>query len=470
MKLKLFKKFFFITTTIIVISLTVMMMILSMVLNYYISRNTYKTLSECCEQVAFTAECIENNMDEDNFLTLLRTVANVSEADIFMTDGNGAVLVCSCNEWQENKKCLHSSYIVPKDIIEKAEKEDDLFISTIGMYKFPQYVASRPINASEPYYVFATSPPAQVKELMATVSKIYFLLAILPIVIMFFAIYAMTYRLTKPLKSMSEAAKAMAKGDFSKRIPVTSDDEIGELAVSFNMMTNSLAQLEGMRRSFVGNVSHELKTPMTTIGGFIDGILDGTIPPERQSYYLDIVAKEVKRLSRLVEGMLSMSRLESGQDTLNPQTFDFSQLLCTIVIGLEQRIEQRKLEIIGLDSIKSVNITADKDLIHQAVYNLVDNAIKFTNKNGKIEFTLSDLGENIVFRITNTGNGIREKELPLVFERFYKGDKSRSDVKDSTGIGLYIVKTIVSSHKGNISVTSKENEFTSFEINLPKEI
>ena len=209
---------------------------------------------------------------------------------------------------------------------------------------------------------------------------------------------------------------------------------------------------------------------MTTISGFIDGILDGTIPEERQGYYLDIVSKEVKRLSRLVEGMLSMSKLESGQETLKPQTFDFSQLLCTIVIGLEQRIEQQNLEIIGLDSIKSVNITADKDLIHQAVYNLVDNAIKFTNPGGKIEFSLSDFADSITFKITNTGNGIPEKELPLVFERFYKGDKSRSDVKDSTGIGLYIVKTIISSHKGNISVTSKENVFTSFEIKLPKEI
>lgn len=113
----------------------------------------------------------------------------------------------------------------------------------------------------------------------------------------------MTYRLTKPLKQMSEAARAMAKGDFSKRIPVTSDDEIGELAVSFNQMTNSLVQLEGMRKSFVANVSHELKTPMTTIGGFIDGILDGTIEPDKQKYYLQIVSDEVKRLSRLVQSI-----------------------------------------------------------------------------------------------------------------------------------------------------------------------
>lgn len=470
MKLKLFKKFFFITTAIIVLSLTVMMMILSVVLNYYMSKSTHTILSDACEQVGDYAEGIENEYGEGEFLILLRSIADVSQADIFITDGDGAVLVCACEEWQENEKCLHSSYIVPKKIIEKAKKDDNLLISTIDIYKYPQYVASRPINTNTPYYVFATTPLSAVKELMTTVSKIYLLLAAIPIVIMFFAIYAMTYRLTKPLKSMSEAAKAMAKGDFSKRIPVTSDDEIGELAVSFNMMTNSLAQLEGMRRSFVGNVSHELRTPMTTIGGFIDGILDGVIPPERHEYYLNIVSEEVKRLSRLVEGMLSMSKLESGQSALNPQKFDFSQLLCTIVVGQEQRIEQNNLQIDGLDAIKSLNITADKDLIYQAIYNLVDNAIKFTNKNGKIEFSLYEQNDNIVFTITNSGKGIPENELPLVFERFYKGDKARSDVKNSTGLGLYIVKTIVTSHNGNISVASKQDQITTFKITLPKEI
>ncbi len=165
-----------------------------------------------------------------------------------------------------------------------------------------------------------------------------------------------------------------------------------------------------------------------------------------------------------------MSRLESGQSVLKPERFDFSQLLCTIVIGQERRIERNRLEISGLDSIENINITADKDLIYQAVYNLVDNAIKFTNQNGKIDFSLKQMNNSVVFKITNTGKGIPEKELPLVFERFYKGDKSRSDVKDSTGLGLYLVKTIVSSHKGNITVTSKENQFTAFEIILPKEI
>lgn len=470
MKLKLFKKIFFITTAIIIISLTIMMMILSVVLNYYTSKTTYRTLDECCNQISEIVEDSESFNDQNRFLKLMTTVTNVAQADIFITDSNGSIIICACEEWQESQKCLHSSYTIQKDVLNRAEQENNLFISTINIYKYPQYVAVKKIELAENYYIFATSPISAVRELMSTITKVYLILAIIPIIIMFFAIYAMTYNLTKPLKSMSEAAKAMAKGDFSKRIPVTSDDEIGELAVSFNMMTNSLANLEGMRRSFVANVSHELKTPMTSIGGFIDGILDGTIPPERHEYYLKTVSDEVKRLSRLVEGMLSMSRLESGQSVLKPEKIEFSQLLYTIVIGQEQRIEQNNLEIQGLDSIENITLPADKDLIYQAIYNLVDNAIKFTNKGGTISFSLQDKKDYIVFSISNTGKGIPKQELPLVFQRFYKGDKSRSNVKDSTGLGLYLVKTIVSAHKGNISVTSVEDKITTFEITLPKEM
>lgn len=469
MKLKLFKKYFFITTAIIVLSFTAMMMILSVVLNYYISKTTYTTLTAACEQIGSVAQNVDGDYGESEFSNLLRTVANIAQADIFITDKDGTVIICACEEWEENGKCLHSSYIVPSDVIETSQEKNKL-ISTLNMYQFPHYVVSETISSNGNYYIFSTYPLSEVTSLMSTISKIYIPLATIPIIIMFFAIYIMTYRLTKPLKSMSEATKAMAKGDFSKRIPVTSDDEIGELAVSFNMMTNSLAQLEGMRRSFVGNVSHELRTPMTTIGGFIDGILDGTIPPERQEYYLNIVSQEVKRLSRLVQNMLSMSRLESGQSALKPEKFDISQLLCTIVVGQEQRIEQNNLEIVGLDTVQNITVSADKDLIYQVLYNLVDNAIKFTNQNGKIEFSLYEQNDSMVFTITNTGVGIPEKELPFVFERFYKGDKSRSNVKNSTGLGLYIVKTIISAHKGNISVTSKENQFTTFKIILPKEI
>lgn len=470
MKLKLFKKYFIITISIVAVSLIVLMMIMSMVLNKNFTESSYKTLKECCNQINSSFEEISGGQADGEFLGIAVSLSQVANSDIFITDSHGAIVMCACDEWQKEQKCMHSSYIVPKEIIERCASHDRVEIDTLGIYKFPHYIAAQSLGEEGEFFAFATKPLAEARTLLSKISNIYYLWAIIPLAFMFVAIYFMTYKLTKPLKSMSEAAKAMSKGDFSKRVPVTSDDEIGELAVSFNMMTNSLSRLESMRRSFVGDVSHELKTPMTTISGFIDGILDGTIKETEHKYYLSIVSQEVKRLSRLVNGMLSMTRLESGEFSLNPKKFDFFELLCTIMISQEQRIEKANLEISGLESLGGIDIIADKDLIYQVVYNLVDNAIKFSDEKGKISFDLEDNNTDLIFTITNTGKGIPEKELPYVFERFYKGDKSRSAVKNSTGLGLYIVKTIISAHKGKISVTSKQNEFTAFKVVLPKEI
>lgn len=468
MKLKLFKKYFFTTVIIIALSLAVLMMIFSVVLNDHITDSSYATLEKCCDQMSESITDLSQDADAQ-FLAIASPLATVTEADIFVTDSRGAVLKCACSEWQENKKCMHSSYIIPKDVIDRATNDGISEITGLKMYKYPQYVSAKSMGENNEYYVFATLPVSQSNDLISQLSKIYYLWAIIPLLFMFVAIYIMTYRLTKPLKSMSEAAKAMAKGDFSKRVPVTSDDEIGELAVSFNMMTNSLSRLESMRRSFVGNVSHELKTPMTTIAGFIDGILDGTIKEDDREYYLGIVSDEVKRLSRLVNGMLSVTRLESGEAVLKKQEFDICELLCTIMISQEQRIEKRKIEIIGLDTISSTKVYADKDMLYQVIYNLVDNAIKFADESGKISFSLKQNEKEIQFTISNSGKGIPQSELPFVFERFYKVDKSRSDVKNSTGLGLYIVKTIVTAHGGKILVSSKENEITTFNVTIPKE-
>lgn len=469
MRLKLFKKYFFITVSIVAASLVALMMILSMVLHKHVSDTAYESLGKCCQQIGNSFEEFSFDEDKEEFLNIASPLAQVSGGDIFISDSDGAVVICACDEWQENAKCMHSSYIIPKNILHKTTVDSTVSqISTLDMYKYPQYVSVKPLNSAKTHFVFATSAIHKTQELLSRVSRLFYLWAIIPLVFMVAAIYIMTYRLTKPLKSMSGAAKAMARGDFSKRIPVTSDDEIGELAASFNMMTNSLSRLESMRRSFVGNVSHELKTPMTTIGGFIDGILDGTIKDEDRSYYLNIVSQEIKRLSRLVNGMLSVSKLESGEAALKMSEFDFYELLCTIMISQEQRIVEKKLDIEGLDLMQATMLKADKDMLYQVVYNLIDNAIKFTDIEGKISFNLTQNSENIVFTITNTGNGIAAADLPFVFERFYKGDKSRSDVKNSTGLGLYIVKTIVSAHNGRISVMSKENKFTAFKVILPK--
>ncbi len=473
MRHRLLKKQFAAIALIVFLSIFSILVILTFIYNAYIADEKYETLQTSCDTICDFVEKLSTNQsnidNEYGVYYIMSNLSLVSECDIFATDQNGIIQVCSCKDWEIENNCEHSGTQINVEKIESIIQNKSNTLSTLDYYSSPHYTVANKIeidNVTQGYVVAAASAN-EARNFMARMVRIYIVSAIIPLLLMFAALSVITYRLTKPLKLMSDAAKAMARGDFSRRIPVTSDDEIGQLAVSFNQMTNSLARLEEVRKSFIANVSHELKTPMTTISGFIDGIIDGTIDAEKQPYYLGIVHDEVKRLSRMVEEMLNVSRLESDEFELKRESFNFKDQVLSIVISQEQRIEKKKIDIVGLDSILDVNINADKDLIHRVVYNLVDNAIKFTNEGGKISFKVNYNSKDFTFRIENTGKGIPQGELPYVFERFYKVDKSRSSNKESTGLGLYIVKTIIKKHGGVISVSSIQNQFTAFEFTLP---
>ena len=271
-----------------------------------------------------------------------------------------------------------------------------------------------------------------------------------------------------PLQQMSAAAKRFAMGDFSYRVNVNTNDELADLGYAFNDMADALDKLESSRRSFVANVSHELKTPMTSIAGFIDGILDGTIPKDKEEYYLKIVSDEVRRLSRLVVAMLNMSKIESGDFQMKPKSYNLSDQIIHILLTFEQKIEKKNIEIRGLEDLEPHHLVADTDMIYQVIYNLFDNAVKFTNDNGYIQINVSDIGDSIQVSIKNSGDGIDASELSRVFERFYKVDKSRSLDAKGAGLGLYIVKTMVEMHGGRIFARSDSKSEAEFVFTLPK--
>lgn len=472
MKLKLFKKFFLTTTLMILLGMMGITVLLSVFVSNYLIDQKKQVLKDNCLAVCdIISELDGSNISEENSLSIIRTMASITEADVFIVDVEGKVLVCSCDEWAMDGLCSHNDGKVSKKIMDKVEKEDFNEAGDLGgLYSQVQFTYASSLKNSENSVigaVFSTISSNSIRAFYNSILKLFLLAALIPIIIMFFAEYFISYRFTKPLKLMSDAARSMSKGDFSKRIPVMSDDEIGELAVSFNQMTNSLVQLESTRRRFIANISHELKTPMTTIGGFIDGIIDGTIPPEKESYYLSLVSAEIKRLSRMVQSMLSLAKLESGEQQINKTEFDLSDMLINIILSQEQRIAKGSLNLEGLEELNQTNVNADYDLIYQVVYNLVDNAIKFTNEGGTISFSTAKFDNAVQFKIKNTGSGIEEKDLPFIFERFYKTDKSRSVVKDSTGLGLHLAHTIITIHGGKISVKSKVSEFTEFTVVLP---
>ncbi|MBQ7715376.1 MAG: HAMP domain-containing histidine kinase [Clostridia bacterium] len=280
------------------------------------------------------------------------------------------------------------------------------------------------------------------------------------------AVYIISEKMTTPIRKMSRAARRMAKGDFDVKVEVRGKDEISELAQSFNDMSTSLSNLEYMRSTFVSDVSHELRTPMTSIGGFIDSILDGAIPPEKEKYYLELVSVEIKRLSRLVTNLLEISRLEAGSRKMNYETFDICEMARTVLISNEQRIEEKRLDVSFECDDDNIFVTADRDSIYQCLFNLCDNGIKFSNEGGRYEVTIRKKGEKAVVSVFNEGIGISEEDLPFVFERFYKSDKSRGLDKTGVGLGLYLVKSQINAHGEDIKVESEHGKWCRFTFTL----
>ncbi|MDD6488347.1 MAG: HAMP domain-containing sensor histidine kinase [Clostridia bacterium] len=481
-KKSLFKKYMNVSLIMVFFSFLVLGIILIITITNYWSNQKRIDLDSRAENIAEFIRsnvAINQSLDgrEDSFsinrageiTDFLKLYVNDAGVDVIVTNTNArSILVVS------NEKNVISNMIVAPDAVQKSIMESSYFSKGTlgGIYDYDRYIAARPI-----YYnngkkvmgvVFVTSDMSDIAGFTDMMLKVFVLSAFAALAISILGIGLFSYNLVKPLRQMSQAAKQFGKGDFSIRVSETSNDEIGELAVAFNNMAESLSSSEQIRKSFVANVSHELKTPMTTISGFIDGILDGTIPPEKQDYYLHIVSDEVKRLSRLVRSMLDLSRIDSGELKLNYQNFDLFSTLVTVVITFEQEIDKKNIEIRGLDKITPKNVYGDKDLLHQVVYNLIENAVKFTNEGGYIEFDITENSERTDFSITNSGHGIEKAEIGLIFDRFYKTDKSRSKDKKGLGLGLYLVRSIIRLHGGDITAESVVGEYCQFKFYIPK--
>ena len=399
----------------------------------------------------------------------IKTIAESIDANIFIVDNTGECLYCT-----EGSSCVHHGSELPSYVL-AATASGEFFESgdLEGYYEDGYYTAGVPIysdDGSISAFCYASAHSTFVTELPLTFMKIFLTAAAITLVIVVLFVASMSYSMVKPLRQMSSAAKRFAVGDFSMRVKVKTDDEIGELASALNYMADSLSSSEGMRRTFIANVSHELKTPMTTIAGFIDGMLDGTIPPERQRHYMIVVSNEVKRLSRLVTSMLSLSRIDNGELKIHPADFELFSTIVSILSGFEQKIRERKLDITGLGDFRSIKVHADPDLMYQVVYNLIENAVKFTNEGGTINFAVEETRYDISVMITNTGAGIPPEDIRYIFDRFYKTDKSRSMDKKGMGLGLFIAKTIMRLHGGDIYVESRVNEFTRFTFRLPANV
>ncbi len=413
----------------------------------------------------------EHAISSRDFHIALTAASSASGSDAVICDASGQLILCA----SEPLGCKHQGMMLSPEYLQRAFSEGGCTDTgrIEDLYEELRYLVSLPVRSTDGVnigLVIVSAPIDSTLEVMSRITEIFVFVSVLVVVV---AVIIMTFfarRQAAPLKDMAKAASAFGHGDLTARVHIDGyySEEVEELALAFNNMASSLQKSEYQRQEFIANVSHELKTPMTTIAGYVDGVLDGTVPPEKGRHYLQLVSDETKRLSRLVRSMLDISRLQDQGGIAEHQLtrFDLTECAGQVLISFEQKITGKNLQVQVDMPENPVYIQACQDQITQVIYNLVDNAVKFCPEGGTLGLTVQEAGTKAYVSISNSGEVIPPEELPLVFDRFHKLDKSRSQNRDSWGLGLHIVKTIIGFHNENISVTSRDGK-TTFTFTMP---
>ncbi len=416
---------------------------------------------------------IDEKQDVELITGTLKIMSSATQSEYFITDTNGDVLYCGDCETGKSSFCdNHKDLVVASETLYRAVDGGFSDYITDEDFGTSRFVVATPVQSEEGEVVcivFAVEDAITgLVPYVIGIAQAFSYSMLFALALVFIAMFFIARGITKPLGEMQEVTEHFARGDFEyKADEGYRKRDFRDFAKALNKMAYELKIDDEAQKSFIANVSHELKTPMTSIGGFIDGILDGTIPPEEEKKYLSIVSSEVKRLSRMVVSMLNISKIEAGEIQLSETRYDVGKQIFETLLSFEKKIDEKNIEIIGFEKMQGVIIEADRDLIQQVIYNLFDNAVKFTPENGQITVEAYSNNESTTVKIRNSGAGVSEEEIARIFERFYKVDKSRSFDTKGVGLGLYIVKTIINMHEGEISASSKQGEYTEFSFEIP---
>ena len=466
--------FFSLVSTLMVLGIVLMGASEWVLFKNYFAKDRYETLDQVVGVTQRTAQYLVQQAelpegDElDALSTKLEIIGESAEAYLFFTDNDGRVMIASSPDKLE-------SLTVPEEMMEKIDTADadyyHVFGTLDGMLDGKSYITvseMRNEHGQPSGYLFLCSSGEQLTQFKQQFWSNFLLSACVMLLCASILTKILMRQLTDPLQKVTDAAQRFGGGDLSVRVEgVEGDGEVADLARTFNQMAENIQSNDNSQGQFMGNIAHELRTPMTTIKGFVDGILDGTIPPEMQNHYLQLVSEETGRLARLIQNMLDLSKLESGEYQVNARMFNIWETLTGVALAAEQRINDGMIELEGLTMDEKVLVYADPDLIHQVAYNLLDNAIKFTPAGGTIRFSVEKLGPEAEISIWNSGQGISPEALPYVFERFYKEDRSRGLHARGSGLGLNICKVLVNLAGGQIRVESQQGEWCRFVFTLP---
>lgn len=314
--------------------------------------------------------------------------------------------------------------------------------------------------------ILVFSPLNPIRSYLARINGIIGGTALLAMIISFFFISFSAARITRPIKEMEAVTRKIANGEASQELDIHTGDELEQLAISFNDMKRQVEKTEFMRREFIANVSHELRTPLTSINGFVQGMLDGLINPEQYPHYLGIIQEETQRLMRLTGDILELAKIQSGQIQLHKQSLLVREQLEKVLQSFEIPFRQKKL-LVSTYCNPQLRVLADPDRLQQILHNIISNAIRYTAVGKPIRIRVNQADDNLQFIITDSGSGIKQEDLPYIFERFYRDDKSRQG-HNGTGLGLSIVKNLLEIQGGSIHAESKPNQGTSIIFQLPQ--
>ena len=469
-----FGRLFGTTVVILLVSLLLLGTVFSFLVKDYLTTTATDELTNDARTIADLAAAYngDSSLYNPNFLINLDIAGRISGADAVICRTSGQVVMCSAAPLG----CEHQGKYIEETYVRQV-LEEEVTVNTgriPGLFEDNRYVVAVPITDIDTQaklgIVIVSAPMEDTVAVMQKISDIFLVLAMVTVLVAVVLGSVFTRRQVYPLREMAKAASNFGHGDLTARVRVDdrNTQEVQELTTAFNNMASSLQKSEYQRQEFVANVSHELKTPMTTIGGYVDGILDGTIPEENRVKYLRIVSDEVKRLSRLVRSMLDISRLQDQQEIPDEMRtrFDLTECVGQVLITFEQKILHKDLEVEVEMPEYPVFTRANQDYVTQVVYNLIDNAVKFCPAEGVLGIRVKEGDSKAYVSVSNQGETIPPEELSLVFDRFHKTDKSRSQNRDGWGLGRYIGKTIVCSHGENISGTSRDGK-TEFTFTMP---
>ena len=476
-----FAKYIITFMVIIVVCFALLVSIIAGVVNNYAVTSKQQVLSQVARSAADFISLRTDAASENAFGQIISSsredvdhvLSALSELDedisILLVNQDGEVV----RMISADGKISASKGRIPQHIMDEVNNLGELseFEALEGVFDEPHLYYTAPVFTKGGHVcgtVFACSNSARQDALMDVMVKTILISSLWVMLAALVIVYIITQRVIAPLKDMSHMAGQFAAGNYDVRVPVRGKDEVAALAVAFNDMADSIARLEVMRNTFVANVSHDLRTPMTTISGFIDNILSGAIPPEKHKHYLEVIRTEVGRLARLVASLLDISRIQAGDRKFEFNSFDICEMARRILFSFESKINQKELEVEFECEEEKLLALADHDAIYQILYNLCDNAVKFSREKGTLRISLHCTKDaHVQVSVYNEGEGIAADDLPFVFERFYKGDKSRGLDKSGVGLGLFISKTIMDAHHGRIWVESKQGEYCEFCFTLP---